>query len=80
MDLVAAPGVRGLGAFRGVALFADVTITSVHTKTGHSRAGAHNNDGSVISQAVSNKRRKYADVVASPAVRLIVLGCEVYGR
>ena len=80
MDLVAAPGVRGLGAFRGVALFADVTITSVHTKAGQSRAGAHNNDGSVISQAVSNKRRKYADVVASPAARLIVLGCEVYGR
>jgi len=80
MDLVAAPGSRALGARRGVALFADITIVSVHTQQGHARPTAANIDGGVLSQAVATKRRKYADVVSSGDASLLVLGCETYGR
>ena len=48
MDLVAAPGSRGLGARRGVALFADVTIVGVHTKRGEARTLAATTDGGVL--------------------------------
>ena len=37
MDFVAAPGSRALGSRRGVALFADVTIVSLHTQRGLAR-------------------------------------------
>ena len=80
MDLVAAPGSRALGARRGVALFADVTIVSVHTQRGHARPTAATIDGGVLSQAVATKRRKYADVVNSGDASFLVLGCEAYGR
>ena len=80
MDLVAAPGSRAVGARRGVPLFGDVTIVSVHTRAGAARPTAANTDGSVLAQAVARKRRKYADVVASQQAALLVLGCEVYGR
>ena len=80
MDLVAAPGSRGLGARRGLALFADVTIVGVHTRSGEARTSAATTDGGVLGQAVTAKRRKYADVVASREASLLVLGCETYGR
>jgi len=80
MDLVAAPGSRGLGARRGVALFADVTVVGVHTRGGEARTSAATTDGGVLGQAVAAKRLKYADVVASREASLLVLGCETYGR
>ena len=63
-----------------MALFADITIVSVHTQQGHARPTAANIDGGVLSQAVATKRRKYADVVSSGDASLLVLGCETYGR
>ena len=80
MDLVAAPGSQAVGARRGVPLLADLTIVSVHTQMGEARPAAAGNDGAVIKRAVAVKRRKYADVVASPQACLLVLGCETYGR
>ena len=80
MDLVAAPGARGAGARRGVPLFADVTVVSVHTRGGDARPTAANRDGGVLQQAVATKRRKYADVNAAAQACLLVLGCEAYGR
>ena len=80
MDLVAAPGPRAAGARHGVPLFADVTVVSVHTQRGAARPGTPTVDGSAIRQAVAAKRRRYADVHASPQACLLVLGCETYGR
>ena len=80
MDIVAAPGSRAVGARRGVPLFGDVTIVSVHTMRGEAKPLAANRDGAVLGQAVSRKRRTYADVAASSEAALVVLGCEVYGR
>ena len=80
MDLVAAPGSRGLGARRGVALFADVTIVGVHTKRGEARTLAATTDGGALGYAVAAKRRKCADVVASREASFFVLGCETFGR
>jgi len=80
MDIVAAPGARSAGARRGVPLFADVTIMSVHTRTGEARPAAANTDGAVLGQAVRTKRHKYADVANSQQAALVILGCEVYGR
>ena len=80
MDLVAGPGSRSVGARRGVPLFADITIVSVHTRTGAARPAAASTDGSTIGHAVATKRRKYADVHASTQACLLVLGCEAYGR
>ena len=80
MDLVASPSTRAVGARRGVPLFADVTVVSVHTKTGTARPMAATVDGGILRSAVTTKRRKYADVVASAQAALVVLGCEVYGR
>ena len=80
MDLVAAPGSRSLGARRGVALFADITVVGVHTKRGNARPTAATTDGGVLSQAVARKSHKYADVVSSREAAFLVLGCEVYGR
>ena len=80
MDLVAAPGARSVGARRGVPLFIDVTIVSVHTQGGEARPMAATTDGAIIGNAVSTKRRRYADVHASATACLLVLGCEVFGR
>ena len=80
MDLVAAPGARAVGARRGVPIFADVTVVSVHTRTGAARPGAATDDGAVVQQAVATKHRKYADVHASPQASFVVLGCETFGR
>ena len=80
MDIVAAPGARAVGARRGVPLFGDVTVVSVHTCEGAPRPSAATTDGGVLQQAVTTKRRRYADVHASPQACLLVLGCEVYGR
>ena len=80
MDLVAAPGSRAVGARRGVALFADITVVGVHTKRGEARPSAATTDGGVLAQAIATKRLKYADVVASREAALLVLGCETYGR
>ena len=80
MDLVAAPGSRAVGARRGVPLFADVTIVSVHTQRGQARPTAANNDGGTMRRAVATKRQKYADVHTSRQACLLVLGCETYGR
>ena len=80
MDLVAAPGARGVGARRGVPLFGDVTIVSVHTGAGRARPGASNSDGAVLRHAEARKRRTYADVTSSQQAVLVVLGCEVFGR
>ena len=80
MDIVAAPGARAVGARRGVPLFGDVTVVSVHTREGAPRPSAATVDGGVLNQAVSTKRRTYGDVHGSPQAVLLVLGCEVYGR
>ena len=61
-------------------LFADVTVVSVHTRTGEARPAAAAHDGAVVSQAVATRRRKYADVNASHQACLVVLGCETFGR
>ena len=66
MDIVASPGSRSMGARRGVALFCDVTLVAVHTQNGAARPGGVHTDGSVVSQAVARKRRKYADVANHP--------------
>ena len=73
MDIVAAPGARGVGARRGVALFGDVTVVSVHTRTGNARPTAANVNGAALGRAVACKRRKYADVVASQHAELRVM-------
>eukprot|EP00973_Karenia_brevis_P008072 1093640-Karenia_brevis.AAC.1 len=52
MDLVAAPGVRSVGARRGVALFGDVTVVSPISRAGAARPGAANVDGAVVAAAV----------------------------
>ena len=80
MDLVAAPGARGVGARRGVPLFADVTVDSVHTMRGDARPSASTTDGGVLGNAVTTKRRRYHDVHNSTQACLLVLGCETYGR
>ena len=80
MDLVASPGSRAVGARRGVPLFADVTVVSVHARAGEARGSAAAVDGSGIRQAVTTKRRTYADVHSSTQACLLVLGCEVYGQ
>ena len=80
MDLVASPGTRSVGARRGVPLFADVTVVSVHTQAGHPHRAAVHHDGGVLTQAVARKRRRYHDVVQHPGTSFLVLGCEVYGR
>ena len=80
MDIVAAPGALAVGARRGVPLFGDVTVVSVHTRAGNPRATAAAHDGAALQHAVATKRRRYADVHASPQACLLVLGCEVYGR
>ena len=72
MDLVAALGSCSLGATRGVAWFADVTIVGVHTKRGQPRTSAATTNGGVLATAVAAKRRKYADVVASREASLLV--------
>ena len=77
---MAAPGPRSVGARRGVSLFGDVTIVSVHSSAGEARAGAASADGSSLAQAIAVKRRKYGDVMSSHVADLVVLGCEVYGR
>ena len=61
-------------------MFGDVTVVSVHTRTGLARPTAANVDGSTISRAAATKRRKYNDVRGSAHACLLVLGCEVYGR
>ncbi len=80
MDIVAAPGSPGVGARRGVALFADVTIVAVHTCRGEARGAAASTDGSMLQVAVNRKRQHYRDVIATPGAAFLVLGCEVYGR
>ena len=80
MDLIAAPGARAVGARRGVPLFGDVTVVSVHTRGGEARPAAATTEGAIVRAAMQSKQRKYADVVASPQAALVVLGCEVYGR
>ena len=80
MDLVAAPGARGLGARRGVALFLDVTIVSVLTAAGAPRPSTTNADGAALRQIIAAKRRRYADVRATSGASFLVLGCEAYGR
>ena len=80
MDIVAAPGPRGVGARRGVALFADVTIVAVHSCRGEARGAAASTDGSVLQMAVNRKRQHHRDVIATPGAAFLVLGCEVYGR
>ena len=80
MDIVAAPGALAVGARRGVPLFGDVTVVSVHTRAGNPRVSAATHDGAALQHAITTKRRTYADVHASPQACLLVLGCEVYGR
>jgi len=63
-----------------VPLFADITVVSVHTRTGNARPGASTHDGATVQQAVAAKRRRYADIHASPQAGLVVLGCETFGR
>ena len=80
MDLVAAPGARGLGARRGLPLFCDVTIVSPLTRNGVTRSGARRADGAVVAAAARRKHGHYSDVGASGVAAFVVLGSEVYGR
>ena len=80
MDIVAAPGSRGVGARRGVPLFCDVTVVCPLSRMGEARPQTARSDGHVVQAAQDRKHRHYADVDASNAGALIVLGCEVYGR
>ena len=80
MDLVAAPGNRGSGARRGLALFCDVTVVSPHTKHGAPRCGSGRTAGATLRTAISKKHSKYSDISRSGAAAFVVLGCEEYGR
>ena len=78
MDSVAAPGSRGAGARRRVALFCDVTVVCPVSGLGQVRPGTTRQAGHVLVKTVAKKHRRYADVAALGG--LVVLGCEVYGR
>ena len=78
MDIVAAPGSRGAGARRGVALFCDVTVVCPLSGLGQARPGTTREAGHVLANTAAKKHRRYADVAAMGG--LVVLGCEVYGR
>ena len=80
MDLVAAPGIRGVGALRGVTVFADTTVVSPLTRNGAPRPRARNDNGASVEKAARKKHHTYADIDASDSAALIVLGSEVYGR
>ena len=80
MDLVAAPGARAPGAFRGLPLFCDVTVVSPHTQAGLARGSSANTNGAILRTAANRKRGTYSDISDSGVARLVVLGCEVYGR
>ena len=80
MDLVAAPGHRGPGARRGLALFCDVTVVSPHSKRGAPRCGSARTNGATLRSAISKKHSKYSDISRSGVAAFVVLGCEVYGR
>ena len=80
MDLIAAPGSRSSGAYRGLPLFCDVTVVSPLTARGAPRPGAANHDGKCLEAAIRKKRNTYRDVVQSGNARFIVLGSEVFGR
>ena len=80
MDIVAAPGARGPGAFNGLTLFCDLTIASPLTRTGAARSGSASFNGRALNAAIAKKRNTYSDVTSSGVARLLVLGCEVYGR
>ena len=80
MDLVAAPGARGIGARRGLSLFCDITIVSPLTRNGVSRNGARHTDGAMVAAAARRKHAHYADIDASGIAAFIVLGSEVFGR
>ena len=80
MDLVAAPGSRGLGARRGQALFCDVTVVSPLTRNGAPAAGARTRDGAALQRAERRKHNTYHDVSQSDTAALLILGTEVYGR
>ena len=78
MDLVAAPGLRGVGARRGATLFCDMTVASPVSGDGVPRSGAHLRDGAVVGEAVARHQTTYADVTGGAA--LVVLGMELFGR
>ena len=80
MDLIAAPGSRSCGAYRGLPLFCDVTVVSPLTAQGAPRPGAANHDGKCLEAAMTKKRNTYRDVVRSESAHFIVLGSEVFGR
>ena len=80
MDLVAAPGSRGLGARRGQALFCDVTVVSPLTRNGAPAPGARTTDGAALRSAERRKHRTYQHVSQAGAATLLVFGSEVYGR
>ena len=80
MDIVAAPGARGPGAHNGLTLFCDVTITSPLNHAGVARSGTASNAGKALLAAINKKRNTYSDVNPSGVARLLVLGCEVFGR
>ena len=63
-----------------MALFADVTVVSVLTRTGAARPAAATTDGATLAHMVATKRRKYSDVCATQGASFLVLGCEAYGR
>ena len=80
MDLVAAPGAQAPGAFRGLPLFCDVTVVSPLTQSGAARGSSASSNGAILRTAVNRKRGTYSDIPDSGVARLVVLGCEVYGR
>ena len=80
MDLVAAPGAQAPGAFHGLPLFCDVSVVSPHSQAGLARGGSATTDGATLRTVVNRKRRTYSEIPDSGVARLVVLGCEVYGR
>ena len=80
MDIITGPGAGGPGAYRGLPLFCDITVVSPLTRQGSERGSAANVDGRILSSAAARKRRRYSDVVQSGCSRLLVLGCETFGR
>ena len=76
VDLVA----RGLSLFNGVPVCGDATMVSPLHANGTPWAGAADHDGVALSRTRRKHEDDYSELVGGSRARLLVLGCEVFGR
>jgi len=76
VDLVA----RGLPLFDGVPVCGDATMVSPLHANGTPWAGAEDHDGVALSRTRRKHEDDYSELVGGSRARLLVLGCEVFGR